>query len=183
TEVIMEPMVIEVHGVPAISSHDRMTDQLKIHFLKRSNCGGDVLMVIYPTSTPGQAFVIFESPEVPKVLEWKHILEVDSRFYPIGVKKALLSEVDMPVETSLDLSMFPKQENTVLKCLVYYGFNVKYINADHVQLHGSFLKLKLLRSKLMQLQDHEHQSHESSSTAFHNGTTLGYGMGRNSVDP
>lgn len=56
-------MVIEVHGVPSISSHDRMTDQLKIHFLKRKNSGGDVLMVIYPTSTPGQAYVIFESAE------------------------------------------------------------------------------------------------------------------------
>ncbi|KAM9434698.1 RNA-binding protein 43 isoform 1-T3 [Clarias gariepinus] len=178
----MEPMVIEVHGVPSISSHDRMTDQLKIHFLKRKNSGGDVLMVIYPTSTPGQAYVIFESAEVPEVLAWKHILEVDNRFYPIGVKKAHLSEVDMPVETSLDLSMFPKQEKTVSKLLKYYGFNVKDIKSGHVQLHGSFLKLKLLRSKLMQLQGHEHQSHERSPTTLHNGSTLGYGMERNSVD-
>lgn len=57
----MEPMVIKVHGVPRIPPHVRMVDRLKIHFLKRKNSGGDVLAVIYPTSTPGQAYVIFES--------------------------------------------------------------------------------------------------------------------------
>lgn len=57
----MELLVIEVLGVPQVPPHDRMVDQLKIHFLKQRNSGGDVLMVIYPTSTPGQAYVIFES--------------------------------------------------------------------------------------------------------------------------
>lgn len=59
----MELMVITVHGIPCSPPHDRMADQLKIHFLKRKNNGGDVLTVIYPTSTPGQAYVIFESAE------------------------------------------------------------------------------------------------------------------------
>lgn len=61
TDIIMEPMVIEVHGVPHIPPDDWMVDQLKIHFLERRNSGGDVLTVIYPTSTPGQAYVVFES--------------------------------------------------------------------------------------------------------------------------
>lgn len=60
-DVIMEPMVIEVLGVPQVPPQDRMVDQLKIHFLKRRNSGSDVLAVIYPTSTPGKAYVIFES--------------------------------------------------------------------------------------------------------------------------
>ncbi|KAK3508582.1 hypothetical protein QTP70_034022, partial [Hemibagrus guttatus] len=91
-DVTMEPMIIEVHGVPHIPPHDRMIDQLKIHFLKRKNCGGDVLTVIYPTSTPGQAYVIFESAKVHGVLEHTHFLDVHNKFYPIRVKKAHLPE-------------------------------------------------------------------------------------------
>lgn len=62
-EIIMDLMVIEVHEIPHIAPDDRMVDQLKIHFLKRQNNGGDVLTVMYPTSAPGQAYVIFESAE------------------------------------------------------------------------------------------------------------------------
>lgn len=178
----MDPMVIEVHGVPCIPPHDRMTDQLKIHFLKRRNSGGDVLTVIYPTSAPGQAYVIFESAEVPGVLAHTHVLDVDNRFYPIHVKKAHFSEVDMQVKTTLDLRMFLKP-GTVLKLLDNYGFNVTECSSGHVQLKGSFLKLKLIRGELMQLQGHEHHSHSKSPSPLHNGSSLGYDMERKSLDP
>lgn len=248
----MDPMVIEVHGVPCIPPHDRMVDQLKIHFLKRRNSGGDVLTVIYPTSAPGQAYVIFESTEgmedrytltvsysleramsktfglpsclpfvlVPGVLAHTHVLDVDNRFYPIHVKKAHLSEVklffpphinsspkcprfpkhypnykphfclkfcvlfqvDMKVKTMLDLRMFPKPES-VLKLLNNYGFNVTESGSGHVQLKGSFLKLKLIHSELIQLQGHGHHSHSKSPSAIHNGSSLGYDMERKSLDP
>ncbi|MCJ8749543.1 hypothetical protein PDJAM_G00177480, partial [Pangasius djambal] len=178
----MDPVVIEVQGVPCIPPHDRMADQLKIHFLKRRNSGGDVLTVIYPTSTPGQAYVVFESAKVPGVLECTHILDVDNRFYPIHVKKAHLSKVDMQGETTLDLSMFPKPES-VLKLLNHYDFNVTELIPGHLQLKGSFLKLKLIRNELVHLRGHEHQSHSRSPSALQNGSTLGYNLERNSLDP
>ncbi|XP_060721565.1 uncharacterized protein si:dkey-154b15.1 isoform X1 [Tachysurus vachellii] len=177
----MEPMVIEVRGVPQVPPQDRMVDQLKIHFLKRRNSGGDVLAVIYPTSTPGQAYVIFESAKVPGVLECTHILDVHNRFYPIRVKEALLSEVDMQVEATLDLSMFPKQE-PVLRLIKSYDFTVTERIPGRLQLKGSFLKLKLIRNQLVQLQGQEHH-YSSSPSALHNGSSLGYDLECNSLDP
>ncbi|XP_060760580.1 uncharacterized protein si:dkey-154b15.1 isoform X2 [Neoarius graeffei] len=179
TEVIMEPMVIEVLGVPCIPPHDRMVDQLKIHFQKRRYSGGDVLSVIYPTATPAQAYVIFESAEVPGVLECTHVLDVDTRFYAIHVKRANFSEVDMRVETILDLRMF-KDRKYVLTCLKHYDFNVTKSSESHLQLKGSFLKLKLLRTELLRLQVHEHQLHNRSPSALHNG--FSYDTEHNSLD-
>ncbi|XP_062845299.1 RNA-binding protein 43 [Trichomycterus rosablanca] len=120
----MDPMVIEVNGIPDIPPHNQMVDQLKIHFMKRSNNGGDVLMVIYPTSTSGQAYVIFESDEVPGVLESKHFLETDSKFYPIRVKNSHLSKVDMQVEAMLDLRVFQRPEE-VEKLVTLHDFEIR----------------------------------------------------------
>ncbi|XP_016113262.1 uncharacterized protein [Sinocyclocheilus grahami] len=64
-----------------------MIDKLTMHFLRPSNNGGEVLIVIYPTSNKGQAYVVFEEEEVPGVLEHNHVLELDSQFYPLDVKK------------------------------------------------------------------------------------------------
>ncbi|KAL6457593.1 hypothetical protein MHYP_G00345560 [Metynnis hypsauchen] len=146
----MEQMVIEVRGVPDIDPSDRMVDQLKIHFLRRSNNGGDVLEVLYPTSTPGQAYVIFESDTVPNVLRCTHVLEVDSRFYPIHVQEARLSEVDMEVETTLDINMFPSSQNA-LQLVKQRGFKVTELSPGRLRLKGSFLNLKLLHQKLAHL--------------------------------
>ncbi|TSK28292.1 RNA-binding protein 43 [Bagarius yarrelli] len=173
----MELSVIEVLGVPQVSPHDRMADQLKMHFLKRRNCGGDVLLVIYPTSTPGQAYVVFETDKVPGVLKCTHILDVHNRFYPIRVKKADLSMVDMPVETTLHLSLFPNHES-VRKLLESYDFTITEDIPGRVQLKGSFLKLKLLRTQLIQLLCHDHHRFRPSS-ALHNGYSLGYELERN----
>lgn len=59
----MEGRTIEVCGVPDILPSDRTVDKLTIHFLRPRNGGGEVLRVIYPTSTKGQAFVVFELSE------------------------------------------------------------------------------------------------------------------------
>ncbi|KAL0165610.1 hypothetical protein M9458_037454, partial [Cirrhinus mrigala] len=56
-------MVIEVNGLLDIYPTDKMIDKLTMHFLKPSNYGGEVLIVIYPTSKKGQAYVVFESEE------------------------------------------------------------------------------------------------------------------------
>ncbi|KAL7829263.1 hypothetical protein AOLI_G00301480 [Acnodon oligacanthus] len=147
TDVRMARMVIEVRGVPDIDPSDRMVDQLKIHFLRRRNHGGDVLEVLYPTSTPGQAYVIFESDTVPDVLQHTHVLEVDSRFYPIRVQEARLSEVDMEVETTLDVNMFPSSRKA-LQLVRWHGFEVTELSPGRLRLKGSFLSLSLLRKKL-----------------------------------
>lgn len=86
----------------------------------------------------------------------------------------------MPVETTLDLSMFQKPDS-VLKLLKYYDFNVTKPMKDHLQLKGSFLKLKLLRTELIHLQGHGHQLHSRSPSALHNG--FSYDTEHNSLDP
>lgn len=144
---------------------------------------------------------------VPGVLECTHILDVDNRFFPIriteahlskvkvffftytsqsqeshmnpGVRFCVLFQVDMTAETTLDLSMFPKLE-PVFKLLEQYDFYVKKLTSGHLYLKGSFLKLKLIRKELIQLQ---HQSHKRAPPALHNGSTSGYDMKNNSLDP
>lgn len=59
----MEGITIEVCGVPDLLPVDRTVDKLTIHFLRPRNGGGEVVKVIYPTSTKGQAFVVFEQKE------------------------------------------------------------------------------------------------------------------------
>lgn len=91
------------------------------------------------------------------------------------LKFCLLFQVDMPVETTLDLNMFPDQE-PVMKLLEYYDFNVTELKSGHLQLKGSFLKLKLIRNELIRLRGREHQSHGRPPSAPHN-------MDRRSSDP
>lgn len=59
----MNEMVIEVNGLPDNYPENMIIDKLTMHFLRRSNKGGEVLTVIYPTSNKGQAYVVFESAE------------------------------------------------------------------------------------------------------------------------
>lgn len=91
------------------------------------------------------------------------------------LKFCLLFQVDMPVKTTLDLNMFPNQE-PVMKLLGYYDFNVTELKSGHLQLKGSFLKLKLIRNELIRFRGHEHQSHGRTPSAPHN-------MDRHSSDP
>ncbi|XP_072531711.1 RNA-binding protein 43 [Salminus brasiliensis] len=163
----MNPAVIKVSGIPAIDLDDRMLDQLKIHFQRRSNSGADVLTVL-PTSTPDQAYVVFESDNVPGVLQRNHVLEVDSKFYPVHVQRAHQSEVDMPVKTKLNMSMFPKPQDVWL-LLRSNGFEATEIRPGILQLKGSFLSLKLLRKKLTELLVQDVLSQNTSPSALSNG--------------
>ncbi len=54
-------MVIDVHGLPDDCPNNTMIDKLTMHFLRPINNGGEVLIVIYPTSNKGQAYVVFDS--------------------------------------------------------------------------------------------------------------------------
>ncbi|KAG7325864.1 hypothetical protein KOW79_010789 [Hemibagrus wyckioides] len=127
-----------------------------------------------------QAYVVFESVKVPGVLEHTHFLDVHNKFYPVRVKKAHLPKVDMQAEATLDLSMFPKRE-PVLDLIKSYDFTVTEHNPGHLQLKGSFLKLKLIRNQLIQLQAYEHH-YSRSPSALHNGSSLGYDLERSNLD-
>lgn len=56
-------MVIEVNELPDDYPNNKMIDKLTMHFLRPRNNGGEVLIVIYPTSNKGQAYVVFEKEE------------------------------------------------------------------------------------------------------------------------
>ncbi|XP_076864283.1 RNA-binding protein 43 isoform X3 [Brachyhypopomus gauderio] len=172
-DAIMELMVIEVHGVPDILPHGQMTDKLKIHFQKRSNHGDDVLLVLYPTSIQRKAYVIFESAEVLGVLKHPHVLELDDGCYPLHVKKAHVSEIDMKAETTLNVNKFQRPADA-LQLVDSYGFKVTKLSHDHFLLTGSFLSLKLLHSRLIQLLVQDIQPHSRSSSALPSHDTSGH---------
>ncbi|XP_066531106.1 uncharacterized protein si:dkey-154b15.1 [Hoplias malabaricus] len=154
----MELMVIEVSGFPDVPE---VVDQLQIHFQKRSNSGADVLKVIYPISSPGHAYVIFETEQVPGVLQYSHVLEADGTFYDLYVQETHLSKVDMEAETTVDLKPFknPAKAHQLLKL---YSFEIKEDRPNILHLKGSFLSLKLLRKQLAQLLAQDIQPHRRS---------------------
>ncbi|KAH0621387.1 hypothetical protein JD844_022626 [Phrynosoma platyrhinos] len=80
---------IVVYGVPdGLLDDDIMVDILIIHFQKGKNKGGDVEVIVYPTSSQGVAYVTFEDEGVAEnVLKKEHQLE-DKRLhmgYPLKV--------------------------------------------------------------------------------------------------
>lgn len=117
------------------------------------------------------------SPKSPRFCEH----DPDNKLH-LCLKFCVLFQVDMPAETALDLSMFPNPES-VLKLLKLYDFTVTELVTGHLRLTGSFLKLKLLRNELVQLQGHERQSHSRAPSALHNGSTSTYDMERDSLEP
>ncbi|XP_057210801.1 uncharacterized protein si:dkey-154b15.1 isoform X3 [Triplophysa rosa] len=174
-------MVIEVNGIPDYpsSKSSSMIDKLTMHFLRRSNNGQDVLTVIYPTSIKGQAYVVFESSEVPGVLQHTHVLEVDGQFYLLEVKRGYLRQLDMQAEAWLDVSMFSRQKE-ISDLLHGYGFRVSETTSGQLHLQGSFLTLKVLRPKLMELQAQESHIRRRTSSpytnSYSNGSASNYGL-------
>ncbi|XP_009292542.1 RNA-binding protein 43 isoform X2 [Danio rerio] len=158
----MTGMVIEVNGLPDSYREDAMIDKLTIHFLRRCNKGEDVLTVIYPTSNKGQAYVVFESEEVPGVLEHTHVLQVESQFYPLVVKQVDLPLLDMPAETFLNMNLFSSHKK-IVELLDNHGFQVTPTRSGQMQLQGSFLKLQLVYPKLMQILAEETHSQRTPS--------------------
>ncbi|KAG9279578.1 hypothetical protein AMEX_G5113 [Astyanax mexicanus] len=162
----MELMVIKVCGIPDVQNGNQMLDQLKIHFQRRSNNGADVLTVL-PAPASDQAYVVFETKEVPGVLQCNHVLEVDRRFYPIYVHEAQQSEVDMTVETNLILTKFSNPQD-VQSQLESNGFKITK-NGSDLHLKGSFLSLMLLRKQLARLQAQDAFHKRTSSSGLFNG--------------
>ncbi|XP_016321685.1 uncharacterized protein LOC107672831 [Sinocyclocheilus anshuiensis] len=163
----VKEMVIEVNGLPDEYPNNKMIDKLTMHFLRPSNNGGEVLIVIYPTSNKGQAYVVFES-EVPRVLDHKHVLELDSQFYPLDVKKIHQPKFDMPAEAFLDVSMFYSQKR-IRNLLHSHGFDVSETSSGQLHLQGTFLNLKRIHPKLMHLLAQETHSQRSTPSQCTNG--------------
>lgn len=150
----MEGTTIEVCGVPDILPDDRIVDKLTIHFLRPRNGGGEIIRVIYPTSTKGQAFVAFELQEVAsQVAKLKHTLDIDGQQFPLTIEIADRLEVDLPVQATLDISMFPDLPE-VYGLLSQHRFKVSELSPGMVLLDGTFLNLRAVRAQLQRrLQD------------------------------
>ncbi|CAM4634099.1 unnamed protein product [Leuciscus chuanchicus] len=173
----MNEMVIEVNGLPDNYPENLMIDKLTMHFLRRSNKGGDVLTVIYPTSNKGQAYVVFESAEVPGVLQHTHVLIVESQFYPLDIKKVHHPQLDMPAEAFLDMNMYSSQSK-VQELLHSHGFQMSRTSTGQLHLQGSFLKLKLIYPKLVQFLAIETLSQRGTPLHYTNGYTSSKSVSR-----
>ncbi|CAB1350846.1 unnamed protein product [Coregonus sp. 'balchen'] len=159
----MEGIAVEVLGVPNILASDRMVDKLTIHFLRPRNGGGEVQRVLFPSNSPGQAFVIFEEPEVAAhVLRLTHVLEVDQQQFSLKVRIVDRPEVDMPVKATLDVSVFPN-DREVLRLLDIHGFKVYKLRHGQLLVQGSFLKLRAVKAQLQQLL---HQDNQPQNNPF-----------------
>ncbi|XP_016398161.1 uncharacterized protein LOC107731558 [Sinocyclocheilus rhinocerous] len=164
----MKEMVIEVNGLPDNYSGNKMIDKLTMHFLRPSNNGGEVLIVIYPTSNKGQAYVVFEEEEVPGVLEHNHVLELDSQFYPLDVKKMHQPKLDTPAEAFLNVKMFSSQRK-IRDILHSNGFQVSETSLGQLHLQGTFLNLKRIHPKLMHLLAQEIHPQRRTPSQYSNG--------------
>ncbi|XP_020355768.1 uncharacterized protein LOC109903453 [Oncorhynchus kisutch] len=146
----MDGIVVEVLGVPNILASDRMVDKLTIHFLRPRNGGGEVQRVLFPSDSPGQAFVIFEEPEVAAhVSRLTHVLEVDQQQFCLKVRIVDRPEVDMPVKATLDVRMLPN-DREVRRLLDIHGFKVNELRHGQLRVQGSFLKLRAVKAQLHQ---------------------------------
>lgn len=144
--------MIEVLGVPDVAPAERTCAKLQLYFLKTRHGGGDVERVLYPCYQPGQAFIIFKKPEIAaRVLQRSpHVLEMNNQKYHLTVKAPEHTEVDLPVEATVNLSTFP-DEAEVRRILRSHGFELTDLSGDQVRVKGSFLKLKAVKASLEQI--------------------------------
>ncbi|KTF71152.1 hypothetical protein cypCar_00048787 [Cyprinus carpio] len=163
----VKEMVIEVNELPDDYPNNKMIDKLTMHFLRPRNNGGEVLIVIYPTSNKGQAYVVFDS-EVLRVLDHNHVLELDGQFYPLDVKKIHQPKFDVPAEAFLDVSMFYSQKK-IRNLLHSHGFDVSETRSGQLHLQGTFLNLKRIHPKLMHLLAQETHLQRSKPSQCTNG--------------
>lgn len=178
---MMEGVGVEVLGVPKHLSTEQTIDKLTIHFLRKRNGGNQVQRVIYPTPHPGQAIVIFEEPYVAsRVLKQTHVVDFGPRYSaPVEVRAADRPEVDMPVETYLDLSTFPNSSE-VQRLLKSHGFQITELGRDRWHLTGSFMKLTAVKARLTQLLEQDMQAQKKSSSASPTINGHGYPYGATS---
>ncbi|XP_012673825.2 uncharacterized protein si:dkey-154b15.1 [Clupea harengus] len=170
----MEGRTIKVCGVPDILPADRIVDKVTIHFLRPRQGGGEVLRVIYPSSTKGQAFVVFEHNEVAaRVAGLKQSLDIDGQQYPLTIEIVDRPDVDLPVQATLDLRMFPDQSE-VRRLLRNHNFKVSELSPGKVLLDGTFLSLRAVRSQLQrQLQEARPHADRDRSVFTSNDTASG----------
>ncbi|XP_031650926.1 uncharacterized protein LOC116354511 isoform X2 [Oncorhynchus kisutch] len=164
----MEGTPVEVLGVPDdILASVRMVDKLTIHFQRPGNGGGEVKRVQFLSYSPGQAFVMFEDPEVAaRVLQRIHVLEVDGQHFPLKFRNADTPEVDVPVKADLDVSMFSKDSEEVLQPVN---------EIPQLPIQGSFQKFTAVKAQLQQVlpQDTNTLRHSSPSPSSLNSQPLG----------
>ncbi|XP_071001060.1 RNA-binding protein 43-like [Oncorhynchus clarkii lewisi] len=165
---VMEGTPVEVLGVPDdILASVRMVDKLTIHFQRPGNGGGEVKRVQFPSYSPGQAFVIFEDPEVAaRVSQRTHVLEVDGQHFPLKIRNADTPEVDVPVKVDLDVSMFSKDSEEVLQPVN---------EIPQLPIQGSFQKFTAVKAQLQQVlpQDTNTLRHSSPSPSSLNSHASG----------
>ncbi|KAM4629928.1 RNA-binding protein 43 [Polymixia lowei] len=157
---------IEVLDVPIIGPNERIVDKLLIHFLRPRHGGGEVKRVIYPSCRPYQALVIFEEPEVAaRVLQHRpHVLEVDNQRFPLRVNAADRPEVDIPVEATLNISMFPNKAG-VRQLLNLHGFEMTELARDQLRIKGSFMMLTSVKTHLEKLLKSQTKTQNSPSSS------------------
>ncbi|XP_024296610.1 uncharacterized protein LOC112264321 isoform X1 [Oncorhynchus tshawytscha] len=166
--IVMEGTPVEVLGVPDdILASVRRVDKLTIHFQRPGNGGGELKRVQFPSYSPGQAFVMFEDPEVAaRVLQRTHVLEVDGQHFPLKIRNADTPEVDVPVKADLEVSMFSKDSEEVLQPVN---------EIPQLPIQGSFQKFTAVKAQLQQVlpQDTNTLRHSSPSPSSLNSHASG----------
>ncbi|XP_024296611.1 uncharacterized protein LOC112264321 isoform X2 [Oncorhynchus tshawytscha] len=145
----------------------RRVDKLTIHFQRPGNGGGELKRVQFPSYSPGQAFVMFEDPEVAaRVLQRTHVLEVDGQHFPLKIRNADTPEVDVPVKADLEVSMFSKDSEEVLQPVN---------EIPQLPIQGSFQKFTAVKAQLQQVlpQDTNTLRHSSPSPSSLNSHASG----------
>ncbi|XP_061413285.1 uncharacterized protein LOC133346036 [Lethenteron reissneri] len=105
---------VRVLNVPRLHNVD-LLDKLTIHFLRKSNGGGELTDVSYCTDTPTEAIVTFEDPAVAKrVLQIKHhVLNIKGHSHSLQVvplEEQDSGEVIEKVIMVINLFKIPKQQ-------------------------------------------------------------------------
>lgn len=80
----------------------------------------------------------------------------------------LNSQVDLPVEASLDVSMFPDKEE-VKRLLKSYGFQTADLPSGQVCVKGTFMMLIAVKAHMEKLLNSQTQDNSSSSSLIVNG--------------
>ncbi|XP_030202267.1 RNA-binding protein 43 isoform X1 [Gadus morhua] len=159
---------VEVLGVPNLLSNDRTIDKLLIHFLRPRNGGGEVRRVIYPTSVPGQALVIYDEPDdASRVLQKSHHeLEFGDRKFPVEVKPVDRPELDLPVEATLNISMIDDKKD-LSRLMKMHGLKIISIRGSLVRVEGSMMMLRSFKAetqKMLEAQTYSLTRPSSSSS-------------------
>ncbi|XP_062913401.1 RNA-binding protein 43-like isoform X1 [Mobula hypostoma] len=149
------PKKIQVLNVPTIFPEQKTVNKLTMHFQKRTNGGGEVLDVKYPTSVEGCAFVMFVKEEdANNVLKHEQKLMIDKEEYTLKVCEVGSGEnatdkvqVIEFVIAKLDTGRFPT--GMVHNLIRKHKFEIVSYHGSVAKIKGTFSSLKELREILM----------------------------------